>query len=113
MAPWPASSRRSTSRAGSRPAAAIRRDVVNPPVGAEYITTEVETVGSGTRLPDIARLFERWNISAVPVTDLSGRPVGVVSRTDLLRVARRTGVLGREPVALQIPDLPAVAVMTR
>jgi CBS domain-containing protein len=37
----------------------------------------------------------------------------VVSRSDLLRVARRTGALGRESVALMVPDLPVVAVMNR
>lgn len=87
--------------------------MTTPLLVSDYMTAEVETVGTATLLPDIARTLERWNISAVPVTDLGGRPVGVVSRTDLLRVARRTAAVGREPVALHVPDLPASAVMTR
>ena len=82
------------------------------PLVADYMTTEVETASPATRLPSIARTLERWNISAVPVVDAAGCPVGVVSRTDLVRVARRSGG-GRGPAPLHVPDLPAVAVMTR
>ncbi|MBK6515440.1 MAG: CBS domain-containing protein [Polyangiaceae bacterium] len=37
-------------------------------------------------MSDVHSLLEERNISAVPVVDASGSPLGVISRTDLLRV---------------------------
>lgn len=80
---------------------------------ADYMTGEVETVAPTTRLPVVAHKLERWNISAMPVVDAGHRPIGVVSRTDLLRVARRQRGSAAAPTALQLPDVPVSEIMTR
>lgn len=61
----------------------------------DVMTTEVVTVDPGTPVADIARLLIEHRISAVPVVDASGEPIGIVSEGDLIgrdtdeRVERR------------------------
>lgn len=55
------------------------------PIGA-YARGPLQSVRPDTPLPAIHALFEERGISAVPVVDPAKGPVGVVSRTDLLRV---------------------------
>lgn len=78
----------------------------------EYMTREVESVSPESRLPDVARRMERLNISSVPVLDQRGL-VGVVSRTDLLRVGRIAATGGRRATALTVPDQRVAEVMTQ
>jgi len=47
------------------------------------MTAEVVTVGPDTPVPEIARLLVEHGISAVPVVDSSGAPIGIVSEGDL------------------------------
>jgi CBS domain-containing protein len=55
----------------------------------DIMSTNVVAVAPNTPMPDIARtLFER-RVSAVPVIDESGMPIGIVSEGDLL--GRRSG----------------------
>lgn len=77
---------------------------------SDYMTREVEAVSRDTRLPDIARVLERWNFSSVPVVDDDDTLVGVVSRTDLLREGRFAAA-GRRAV-LTLPDRSAGEIMT-
>lgn len=51
------------------------------------MTTDAATVSPGTPLRDVASLLTVREISGVPVVDESGRVLGVVSESDLLRVA--------------------------
>jgi CBS domain-containing protein len=83
----------------------------NHPV-SEYMTREVETVSPGTALPFIAAILERWNFSSVPVVDDAGAVVGVVSRTDLLRVGRIETARSPRGNALRLPPRIAEEVMT-
>jgi CBS domain-containing protein len=48
------------------------------------MTAEVVTVRPSTPFRDLVRLLERHRISALPVVDDAGRPVGIVSEADLL-----------------------------
>lgn len=50
----------------------------------DVMTTDVVSVASDTPLRDIARLLLRSGISAVPVVDSTGAPVGMVSEGDLV-----------------------------
>lgn len=76
----------------------------------EYMTREVTSVDPSTRLPKVASLLERLNISAVPVID--GRElVGVVSRTDLLHAGRVSASTTRRSPSLVVPDDRVGAVM--
>ncbi len=55
---------------------------------ADLMTPTAVSVQPGTAFKEIARLLDEFGITAVPVVDEAGRPVGVVSEADLLR--RRT-----------------------
>jgi CBS domain-containing protein len=48
------------------------------------MTVEVVAVRPSTSFRDLVRLLERHRISALPVVDDDGRPVGIVSEADLL-----------------------------
>jgi CBS domain-containing protein len=50
----------------------------------EVMTTDVVTVGEHTPTRDIARLLLERHISALPVVDQSGAPIGMVSEGDLI-----------------------------
>jgi CBS domain-containing protein len=66
----------------------------------ELMTTEVVTVGPDTPAAEIARTLMEHAISAVPVVDRDGAPIGMVSEGDLIgrseaeRDARRDWWLG-------------------
>jgi CBS domain-containing protein len=50
----------------------------------EIMTSPAVTVDEETPVAEIARIFREKNINRVPVTDQSGRLVGIVSRADLV-----------------------------
>lgn len=53
-----------------------------------HMTKDVVSVAAATTLREVERVLRERGISSVLVRD-DGRPIGVVSRTDLLRAARR------------------------
>ncbi|MFE7378851.1 CBS domain-containing protein [Streptomyces zhihengii] len=61
---------------------------------ADLMTPEAVVAQRGTAFKEIARLLDEYGITAVPVIDDDGRPVGVVSEADLLR--RHTGGTGSD-----------------
>jgi CBS domain-containing protein len=50
----------------------------------DIMTTEIVSVGADTPTQEIARLLLDKGISAVPVIDCSGAPIGMVSEGDLI-----------------------------
>lgn len=52
---------------------------------ADIMTIEPVCIDLGSTIRQVARLFDEHEISGAPVVDSSGRLVGVVSRTDLVR----------------------------
>jgi len=64
-----------------------------PKIGAttaeQLMTTSVETVHPWTRVAEAARRMRAASISWMPVTDPDGRVVGVLSRSDVLKVFLR------------------------
>jgi CBS domain-containing protein len=48
------------------------------------MTTRVITVLESTRLEEVAQTLVKWRISAVPVVDMDGKVVGIVSEGDLM-----------------------------
>lgn len=65
------------------------------PVSA-YMVNPVISVEPGTPIDKVYELLEDREISCVPVMEAGGRAVGVLSRTDLLKLGRVTmGPLGR------------------
>jgi CBS domain-containing protein len=53
----------------------------------DIMTTSVATVGPDASITEIAELLLSRQVSAVPVVDAGGRPVGIVSENDLMRRA--------------------------
>jgi CBS domain-containing protein len=53
----------------------------------DIMQKEVISVRSGTSVGDLARLLDEEGISGVPVLDSAGSVMGVVSRTDVVRLA--------------------------
>jgi predicted transcriptional regulator len=89
----------------------VRRDKINPPSAAAYMTSPVVTVAPDTPLPEVDRLIQSESLSALVVSSESGGPAGVVSRSDLVRQAASSS--SREHWTLALPDgLTAAEVMT-
>lgn len=58
----------------------------------DLMTPTAVTVRPDSTFKEIARLLDEYDITAVPVVDDNGRPVGVVSEADLIRKQTSTGV---------------------
>lgn len=57
-------------------------------------------------LAHVERRMSEWGVSALPVLSADGRLVGVISRTDLLRVGRVRAQNGRRHKLMTLPDSP-------
>jgi len=57
-------------------------------IARDVMTRDVVSVTSDTPVRKIASLLIEHGISAVPVTDAGGRPLGIVSQGDLIRPDR-------------------------
>jgi len=76
-----------------------------PPTGAgRYMTADVVTASPDMPLPELARMMVDAHIHRVPVVDGSGRPVGVVSSTDVLAAVARDGLRFPGPAATPKED---------
>src|SRR5207237_1157194 len=63
----------------------------------EIMTREVFCVRPEVRADELREIFLSRRISGVPVVDEQGRPLGVVSKTDLLRAQHEDGGTGIAP----------------
>lgn len=63
-----------------------------PRTVADVMTTKVHVAGPLTQFKLLVRLIEENRISAVPIVDQEGIPVGVVSESDLLAKERRSDI---------------------
>jgi CBS domain-containing protein len=100
---------------GVEPAAAPPADARATPVHAA-MTREVHCVTADVGMDAIADLFADHAIGSAPVVDERGRPVGIVTKTDLLRSlqTRTAGPTPRvadvmTPIAFSIADNASVA----
>ena len=53
----------------------------------DIMKTDVVTIGADKSVRDVVQLLARHRISGVPVVDAAGKPIGVVSATDVLALA--------------------------
>lgn len=84
-------------------AASVRQEEsVNAPL-RHWMIEPLLTISPKTRLEDAAQRMRQAGISALPVVD-AGRPLGVISRTDLLQAGRVTVQEGPRRRALTLPD---------
>ncbi|MFI9650737.1 CBS domain-containing protein [Streptomyces sp. NPDC052040] len=80
----------------------------------DLMTPTAVSVRGGTTFKEVARLLDEYDITAVPVVDDEGRPVGVVSEADLLRkhtagdTGSTAGELMTSPAVVAEPDWDAV-----
>lgn len=77
-----------------------------------YMSEPVVSVETTTSLHEADDMLDTLDISSLAVTE-GGRLVGVVSRTDLLRVGRRTADDAHSEHLLDLPDDPVESVMTK
>lgn len=95
----------------------LRRRTTTPPSSAErtpvsqIMTCDVFCAREDLELPALARLLDERALSGVPVVDGRGRPIGVVSRTDLVPLregARRVAdVMSR--LVFSLPENASIA----
>ncbi len=77
---------------------------------AAVMTTNLVTVGAETPFPDVVATMTETGLSALPVVDGDGLPLGVVSESDLLPVFELPGPRGR--TAVEVMGGPVRAVHT-
>ncbi|MBO2446017.1 CBS domain-containing protein [Actinomadura barringtoniae] len=82
-----------------------RRSEVRKSAGteaADLMTAPAVTVAPDATVEEAARIMRRKHISRLPVVDAKGRLVGIVSRTDVLRVYDRPDEEIREDVLKEV-----------
>lgn len=72
----------------------------------DWMTSPAVTVGTQTPIADVLHVFDRGQISALPVLDEAGRVAGVISTTDI--VQRMTRPLDEAFVAGDVMSAPAI-----
>lgn len=79
---------------------------------SEYMSSPVHVVHPNASLAEVYGGLQRWGISSLAVADEADRLVGVISRTDLLRVGRRAVGSNHRRALLELPDVPVFKHMT-
>ncbi len=78
---------------------------------ADVMTTHVHCAGPRTPFKLLVRMIEDNRISAIPIVDEAGAPIGVVSETDLMLKRPDTAATWPEgPLASEIMTSPAVTI---
>ena len=72
-----------------------------------YMSAPVVAVAGDQPLDEAYRAITERSISCVPVLDSNGLPVGVLSRTDLLRIGHVENKTRPREVLMTLPDEPA------
>jgi CBS domain-containing protein len=83
---------------------AIDRLVLDAETAADLMTWNPVSVHQDAALGEVIALLTDREISAAPVIDDAGRPVGVVSRTDIVRHLRAKGLPAFEAGAEPPPE---------
>jgi CBS domain-containing protein len=76
------------------------------------MTSPVNVISDTARIAQVDEELSKLGISALPVVDRMGAMVGVISRTDLLRVGRTRRSSGHPRKVLTLPEMYAREVMT-
>ena len=78
------------------------REKADALLAADLMTAPAVTTVPGSALPAAARLMDREAVKRLPVLDDLGRLVGIVTRSDLLRVHLRSDAEIREDVVQEV-----------
>lgn len=92
--------------ASSERPAQTRPPVRSAITAGEIMSSEVVTTVPGASLAAAARLMFEHQVRRLPVVDPPGRLVGIVSRSDLIRVFLRSDESIRKEVASLLNELP-------
>jgi len=68
------------------------------------MTTAVETIGPQDSVREADREMAKYNVSALPVVDDRARLVGILTRTDLLRLGRARRSIAPGETVLALPE---------
>ena len=71
---------------------------------SEFMTSGIASIGPDAMLSHVARELDERRVSAMPVVDEHGAIIGVISRTDLLRVGRIQAGSHRKASVLTLPE---------
>jgi CBS domain-containing protein len=69
---------------------------------ADLMTSPAVTIGPDETVEHAARLMYDRKVKRLPVVDQAGRPIGIISRTDVLAVFDRTDAAIREEIMSQV-----------
>jgi CBS domain-containing protein len=78
-------------------------------IAADLMTSPVVTIDSDATIPEAARLLARHRVKRLPVVDDDDRLVGIVSRSDLLRLFVRDDEEIRREVVEEVFRRPMLA----
>jgi CBS domain-containing protein len=78
------------------------QDKAGAPTAAELMTTVVDTVGPDTTVPEAARVLRSRGRKWAPVADKDQQVVGIVTRSDLLRVFLRPDAVLRDEIVTEV-----------
>ena len=85
-----------------------RTTPLNHLVAADVMTTNAKSIGREATMRDTAEFFLTHGIHTAPVIDDAGRPLGVVSRTDLLdywgRRRDRLAAIANDETTVESPE---------
>jgi CBS domain-containing protein len=86
----------------------MTKDAASVGHAAELVASAVATTTPGTSLANAASLMFQHRIQRLPVVDSENRPVGIISRTQLLKVFLRSDELIRREIVRIVHDVAAV-----
>jgi CBS domain-containing protein len=78
-----------------------------------WMHAPVQVISEDAPLSDADNVLREHTLSSLAVIDAHKQPVGVLTRTDLLRVGRAKSAFGRRAPLLDLPAQPVSSVMTR
>jgi CBS domain-containing protein len=70
----------------------------------DCMSTAPHSVGPDALLPEVERLLRDVGVSGVPIVDAGLRPLGVLSRTDLLQAGAAPAATGASSAPLTLPE---------
>ncbi len=86
----------------------MTKDAASVGRAAELVASAVATTTASTSLANAASLMFQLRIQRLPVVDSENRPVGIISRTQLLKVFLRSDELIRREIVKIVHEAAAV-----
>ena len=77
-----------------------------------YMSSPVHTVGPDDNLAHVQKRLDELRISSLAVVDANDKLMGVISRTDLIRIGRRQAGSRGKAALLTLPNKPVSRRMT-